>query len=680
MEADKGKVLQTANQLAAKGQFDKAITEWKKLLTESPNDGSVHNNIGDLHIKRNAITEAIEAYLLAGGAFHASGSALKAIAVYKKILKLDPSRYNVYQQLGDLNAERGLVNNAVSDYLTLSKLYLKDGRTREALAIYRKIVDLDPTNLNARQRLAELCLQENFRDDAVKAYFHLGKECVAQDQIEQATKAYKTILKIDPGNAKAERLLKDPKTALQEVQVELSRRVGGSESPLEQAQRQIEAGEFDQAETVLSDLLSAQPGDPEVCRLLAMLHLKRGELAVALSEIQFLSEAAIRAEDYGLAESMIFEYLKADQTCVSLLELLGSLYEHKGENSPAAIQYGKAMSALLEQPDPEAPDRPAELLTKIKALDPMSPMIADLSAALASPREVKKPDLLSEAGNDQPSTQIPEATKPQPVVPPLVPEPITFRLAGGGANDSTPASSPAPSVNVPPLLPNEEVAAVAQQPVAAEPEPLRFSENAMPSGSVEPSVEAEEAPVQIAAVVPESPVSDETSVPEQVPLSPTARRVTEHECKVHYELGMAYKNMGMLDEAVEEFRVAINGKECFLDATTLLAASLKEKGLREPAMECLERALADARCDQEKALPLRYELGLLYEADGLVEKAVEMLSSIPAFLDVPMRLERLKGGQTSPQQEGEGHPGEPTTVAAANAPSMERKKRRISYL
>jgi tetratricopeptide (TPR) repeat protein len=214
LEADKGKVLQTANQLAAKGQFDKAITEWKKLLTESPNDGAIHNNIGDLHIKRRATAEAIEAYLLAGTAFHAAGSALKAIAVYKKILKLDPSRYSVYQQLGDLNAERGLVNNAVSDYLTLSKLYLKDGRTREALAVYRKIVDLDPTNLNARQRLAELCLQESFRDDAVKAYFHLGKECVAQDQIEHAVKAYKTILKIDPGNAKAERLLKDPKVRL----------------------------------------------------------------------------------------------------------------------------------------------------------------------------------------------------------------------------------------------------------------------------------------------------------------------------------------------------------------------------------------------------------------------------------------------------------------------------------
>lgn len=680
MEADKGKVLQTANQLAGKGQFDKAIAEWKKLLTESPNDGSVHNNIGDLHIKRNAVGEAIEAYLLAGAAFHASGSALKAIAVYKKILKLDPSRYSVYQQLGDLNAERGLVNNAVSDYLTLSKLYLKDGRTREALAVYRKIVDLDPTNLNARQRLAELCLQENFRDDAVKAYFHLGKECVAQDQIEQATKAYKTILKIDPGNAKAERLLKDPKTALQEVQPELSRRVGGSESPLEQAQRQIEAGEFDQAETVLSDLLSAQPGDPEVCRLLAMLHLKRGELPLALSEIQFLSEAAIRAEDYGLAESMILEYLKADQKCISLLELLGGLYEHKGESSPAAIQYGKAMAALLEHPDHEAPDRPAELLAKIKALDPTNPIITELSAALASPHGAK-PVSPPEAVKEQATIQISEVPESPSVVPPIIPQPTGLRLAGV-ADHSAPVSFAATSLEVP-AVSKEEVREVAQEPAVSESEALRVSGTAVPSETaetVEPSVTDDKAFAESAEVKTDSPVLEATSVPDQVPLSPAQPPVTEHEYKVHYELGMAYKNMGMLDEAIEELRVAINGKECYLDVITLLAASLKEQGLTEPAMECLERALADPRCDQDKAVPIRYELGLLYEADGLLDKAVEMLSSIPAFLDVPMRLERLNGGQPSHQHEGEGHSGEPTTVAAANAPSTERKKRRISYL
>ena len=690
MEADKGKVLQTANQLAAKGQFDKAIAEWKKLLAESPNDGTIHNNIGDLYIKRSATAEAIEAYLLAGTAFHAAGSALKAIAVYKKILKLDPTRYSVYQQLGDLNAERGLVNNAVSDYLTLSKLYLKDGRTREALAVYRKIVDLDPTNLNARQRLAELCLQENFRDDAVKAYFHLGKECVAQDQLDQAIKAYKTILKIDPGNAKAERLLKDPKTALHEIQPELSRRVGGSESPLEQAQRQMEAGEFDQAETVLSDLLSAQPGDPEVCRLLAMLHVKRGELAVALSEIQFLSEAAIRAEDYGLAESMILEYLKVDQKCVSLLELLGSLYEHKGERSPAAIQYGKAMSVLLEQPDPEAPDRPAELMAKIMALDPASPIIADLAAALASPHEVKKPDVPSEPVEEPPTVHVQQADVPLPVdapseatsmVTPLALEPGVLRLAGETIDGSVSVSDPPPLSEVAPLIEKDAVTAVAKEPEMADAEALRLLDQALPPVLGESSITSDEGPPEIQAPTP--PVHEGRNLPDHAPLRQAPPHVTEHEYRVHYELGMAYKNMGMLDEAVEEFRVAINGKECFLDASALLAESLKEKGLVEPAMECLEQALADARCDEAKAVPIRYELGILYESDGLLEKAAMIFSSIPAFLDVPMRLERLKRTPTSHPShpsEAESPSGEPTTVAAANAPSTERKKRRISYL
>jgi tetratricopeptide (TPR) repeat protein len=675
LEADKGKVLQTANQLAAKGQFDKAITEWKKLLTESPNDGAIHNNIGDLHIKRHATAEAIEAYLLAGTAFHAAGSALKAIAVYKKILKLDPSRYSVYQQLGDLNAERGLVNNAVSDYLTLSKLYLKDGRTREALAVYRKIVDLDPTNLNARQRLAELCLQENFRDDAVKAYFHLGKECVAQNQIEQAVKAYKTILKIDPGNAKAERLLKDPKTALQEVQAELSRRVGGSESPLEQAQRQMESGEFDQAETVLSDLLSAQPGDPEVCRLLAMLHVKRGELAVALSEIQFLSEAAIRAEDYGLAESMILEYLKADQQCVPLLELLGSLYEHKGEPSPAAIQYGKAIYALLEHPDPEAPDRPSELFAKIKILDPTSPMIAEISATLASPRSVNKVDRPSDT-DAQPTCEIPETAEDPVTAPAPESEPVLLKLAGA-AQVSLSVSFPVPSSEPTPDSEKEASVSVPKDGEVAEPHALRFAES-----TVSPAPAEKDIPPEVQRHESVGPPSQDSSVQVQAPSHPIPRQITEHEYSVHYELGMAYKNMGMLDEAVEEFRMAINGKDCFLDAATLLAASLKEKGLPEPAMECLEQVLADTRCDQGKVVPIRYELGLLYEADGLFEKAIKMFSSIPAFLDVPMRLERLKGGQTPhpSHPEEESPSGETTTVASANAPSMERKKRRISYL
>ncbi len=90
MEADKSKVQQNANLFASRGQFDRAIAEWKKILIDSPSNGTIHNNIGDLHLKRNALG-AVEAYFQAGTALQSSGSALKAIAVYKKILKIDPT-------------------------------------------------------------------------------------------------------------------------------------------------------------------------------------------------------------------------------------------------------------------------------------------------------------------------------------------------------------------------------------------------------------------------------------------------------------------------------------------------------------------------------------------------------------------------------------------------------------
>ena len=45
---DRSKVLHSAQLFASKGQFDAAISEWKKLSAESPGDGSIHNSIGEL--------------------------------------------------------------------------------------------------------------------------------------------------------------------------------------------------------------------------------------------------------------------------------------------------------------------------------------------------------------------------------------------------------------------------------------------------------------------------------------------------------------------------------------------------------------------------------------------------------------------------------------------------------
>ncbi|MBI4401855.1 MAG: tetratricopeptide repeat protein [Nitrospirae bacterium] len=570
MSADKNAVLAKAQLFASRGQYEKAIAEWTKLVTGTPADSTIFNTIGDLHLKRNATADAIEAYLQAGAAFRASGAAVKAIAIYKKILKLNPSSYKVYLLIGDLNAERGLITNAVAEYLTLAKLLLKESRRREAIEVYRKMVKLDPSNQELKQQFTELCHQESVPVDIVDASPQPVEHSSAQKRPQQA--AAQPHAGVSPEAKQPPPPASSPAAETRKEQPEPRR-----QGYLEKAGKQINDGLYAEAESLLLELLDREPGDPEVCRLLAMLHLRRGDMAVARTEYRFLAEAAMRAHDSMLAESMIREYLAVDPDCVGLIELLGRVFEDKGDVQAAAVHYGKAIKLLVEHPDPEQQTLPAELFDRIKEVAPTSPVIDQLASVF---------------------------------------EPVPVHQ-----DSATPAAPVAE-----PLPVHQDVAAPAKpEPPPREPESQPSEAPAIAVGQAAPALEA-------AAPSREAPRAE---VPErQGPPSDT-------EYGAHYELGLAYKNMGLPEEAIEEFQLAVNGAEWFMDSCRMLAACLKERGMNGPAIAYLEKSLADPRCVGDTAASVRYELGVLYEAEGQFDRALEMFSSIPTFLDVPRRLQRI---------------------------------------
>jgi tetratricopeptide (TPR) repeat protein len=113
--------------------------------------------------------------------------------------------------------------------------------------------------------------------------------------------------------------------------------------------------------------------------------------------------------------------------------------------------------------------------------------------------------------------------------------------------------------------------------------------------------------------------------------------------EVHYALGVAYKHMGLYEEAKAEFRISINSDLFYLDSALMTAVCLKEEQHFAQAILELEAVLADPRCEGAKGQAIRYELGLLYEAEEQWEKATHAFQSIPSFHDVPQRLAALKG-------------------------------------
>ena len=142
-------------------------------------------------------------YFKAANAFHDAGFALKTIAVYKKIIKLAPERRDACLKLAELNAERGLVGNAIEDYLNIAKQYTKEGDVAEALNVYRKIADLDPSNTHIRVKIAELCIKEDLKSEAVEEYLKAAEVLQGQSKRKEAEEIYQRVVQIDPKNEKA---------------------------------------------------------------------------------------------------------------------------------------------------------------------------------------------------------------------------------------------------------------------------------------------------------------------------------------------------------------------------------------------------------------------------------------------------------------------------------------------
>lgn len=155
------KIIQDARELAAEGQVDQAIAECRQTLTRHPDESQIYVCLGDLSLQHQLMPEASAAYYQAARLFLNEGSVLNAVCCYKHIVQIEPHRADICVLLGDANASRGHLNNAVADYLVAAKLYTQSGAISDAVGVYGKVLALTPHNTGVQLRLAELTLDQN---------------------------------------------------------------------------------------------------------------------------------------------------------------------------------------------------------------------------------------------------------------------------------------------------------------------------------------------------------------------------------------------------------------------------------------------------------------------------------------------------------------------------------------
>ena len=96
---NKNKIINQAQKFITKGQWDKAIKELQKLVAEDPNDVRTLLKLGDVYAKKGEREQATKVYKQVAESYSEQGFFLKAVAVYKQILKHDPKHLEVTLKL-----------------------------------------------------------------------------------------------------------------------------------------------------------------------------------------------------------------------------------------------------------------------------------------------------------------------------------------------------------------------------------------------------------------------------------------------------------------------------------------------------------------------------------------------------------------------------------------------------
>lgn len=387
MAVDRDKVLQTAQKLVERKRFDKAIAEYQKLVADDPKDVRTLLKIGDLYLKTEEYVEAITTYERVGQFYSLQGFALKAIAVYKQIREIIHKHVPQYEdrfghivpRLAEIYTQLGLTSDALAAYDEVATRLLRAGRDRDAIDIFKRVVDLDPNNPLAYLRLAEALIRVRDYDVAIQRFGTAAELLLKLGRRDDALKVVERLLQHRPdarfARMSAEIYLdrgdpSDGMSALTKLQIAfkenprdletlallarafdlLGQPAKAIEVQKESARIAKEAGRVDQFTALVSALITRAPNDEGVRQLASQIapssRNTRSSIDVELDENGDEDEEAeeLDVEDDEPASAVPIP-LRASQPSTSPIASPRQLVAH-AESLRRDRQYDKAVALL----------------------------------------------------------------------------------------------------------------------------------------------------------------------------------------------------------------------------------------------------------------------------------------------------------------------------------------------
>jgi tetratricopeptide (TPR) repeat protein len=743
MAFQKAKALQEAQKYVTQGKNALAIRQYLSILENDPSDLILLNTVGDLYVRDKNLPEGLKLFYKLADAYIQEGFVVKAIAIYRKIAKIDRDTAEPWLKLGELYLTQGHVREACEQCTNAFEFYRKTNQHGKALEVLHKLTRMDLDNPRHHLQLAQYAERSGEAKQAADAYLETARVAQRQGDALTAESALRRAVELAPNSPELE--LFRARQAFDEQRLEKVEKTLAAVPDLQNDPRAqqllletyLAAHNLDAASKLLLKVFRANPSDftpvanyaaqclaqqdygraHEAASSVAPDLIKQKKTAPLLEVLRKIWEAAPERIDnleliYDVCEKTADEFAIPE-----VLEALGTAYVQAGELAKAEQTYARLaareplnesyrdlLKQVLRQQGKEcaAPDLSAlagaELpLDAASAPSASSEIEVGLPSAAApeqafSPQEIglEQSAAVRPASAEEESTpkrlRMPSAPETPAEVPPFNSqesrEEIEFYTAHGFHAEAQRAVR-----NLEERYPGEpEVAALRrlvdqaeQQGEAESPETLEEGylpsfESAAPAGPREVVVDlgAELALSLRDLRAPEPPtlpsdlVSDLNPGPQSADatsaeLSTLLEELREGEAaeksqddpQTHYNLGVAFHEMGLHDEAIGEFQKVVKGAlpsqlpPNFLQACTLLASCFMEKGMPAIAAQWCSRALEIPGLDQDAGLALRYDLGAALEQAGDHKSALQNFTEVYSqnidYRDVAEKIRILRG-------------------------------------
>jgi tetratricopeptide (TPR) repeat protein len=122
-------------------------------------------------------------------------------------------------------------------------------------------------------------------------------------------------------------------------------------------------------------------------------------------------------------------------------------------------------------------------------------------------------------------------------------------------------------------------------------------------------------------------------------------QVSDSDSATHYDLGVAYKEMGLLADAAREFEIASRDPKRECNSLAMMGMMYRERGELDRSAEAYVRGLNAAQKTIAQEVSLYYDLGIIYEMKDDPDEAIYYFQRItrrdPTYRDVAQRLKVL---------------------------------------